>query len=151
MPAVVALARPLRVRGRRWGHAGLGLVLPGLAAVATQSGFGFVEWEMVRGGSDRGEMAALLTRTEDAAAVVPVTLAAGLLSAGLVALAIGRWRTGTIGAWPAGALGAGAVGVDVGYSGTSRAVTVVAAALTFAALVAFAAALLRPGAGEEAE
>lgn len=150
VPAVVALARPLRSRGRRWGHVGLALALPGLAAIATQSGFGFVEWAMVQGNANRAEMAALLARTEDAGVVVPVTLAAGLLSAGLVALSVGRWRTRTIAAWPAAALAAGAVAVDVGYSVTSRTVTVAGAALTFVALVAFARPLLSSSDGWEA-
>lgn len=147
IPAILGLMHLLRGRGAAFGHVGGALALLGVAAVATQSGFGFIEWQMVKGAADRTQMAALLSRTEDSSVAVPIVLASGLLSLGFIVLAAGVARAGTGPRWAAALLAAAAVAVDVGYTITSGPLVIVAGALTLVAFVALARPVLVEGLG----
>jgi hypothetical protein len=124
----------LRITPGRLATAGGACALMGIPLVAVSSGFGFVEWQMVRGGADRGQMAALLSRVEDAGLVQPVVFAGGLLFAGLVLLAVAAHRSGRLAAYAAAALAGGAVLTALGYAVSNDALPVAGAALLVVAL-----------------
>ncbi|HVS29390.1 MAG TPA: hypothetical protein VHE14_07540 [Solirubrobacteraceae bacterium] len=130
IPAIFGLMQMLRERAPRICHVGGSLALAGVVAVAFQTALGLVEWQMIKGGADRDQMAALLHRLEQSAGVAPVLIAAGLLALGLTLLAFGLYRIGEIGLTTASAIALGAILVDVGYELPSGALTIAAAALT---------------------
>jgi hypothetical protein len=124
----------LRITPGRLATAGGACALVGIPLVAVSSGFGFVEWQMVRGGADRAQMAALLARVEDADVVQPVIFLGGLLFAGLVLLAVAAHRAGRLAAPAAAALAAGALLTALGYAISNDALPVAGAALLALAL-----------------
>ncbi len=135
VPALLGLVHVLRDRAPRLALIGGALALAGVMPVAVQIALGLVEWQMVKGGAERGPMVALLHRIEFSLGFVPILLAAALPALGLCVLGAGLWRTRLAPRWVAGLLGLGSVALDLGFELTSLSVRILAAALS---LLAFA-------------
>jgi len=135
VPALLGLVHMLRERAPRLALVGGGLALAGAMPVAVQIALGLVEWQMVKGGAERGPMVALLHRIEFSPGFVPILLASALPALGICVLGAGLWRTRLAPRWVAGLLGLGGVVLDLGFELPSLFVRILAAALS---LLAFA-------------
>jgi hypothetical protein len=115
IPGVFGLMHLLRTRETALGHLGGGLALVGLVGWgAVVAIFGFVFWQMGVAG-DRGEMAALLERvTETPGSVIPTRGLAFAAALGMVCLAIGLFRAGTVPRWACPVFATGFVQFGIG-------------------------------------
>ena len=94
-------------------HVGGGMAVVGLVGVAMLQAFDFVIVQMVRGGADQGEMAALMARVNDSA-MLPFILTVTAV-VGFVVLAVAAWRAHVVASLPALFIAAWAVTTAVGY------------------------------------
>lgn len=103
---VLALAQLLRARPRL-AQVGGGLGLVGLVTVTPIVAFELVIWEMSKPEFDRAQMAALLERANESAALVPLYLGSLAFPLGITVLAFGLWRTSVVPDWQALLMSAG--------------------------------------------
>ena len=119
MLAALGLVHLLRERRPGLSHLGGGMAVVGLVGVAVFQGFDFVIAQMVRGGADRAEMAALLSRVNEGS-ILPVILTMTAVL-GFIILAVASWRAHVMPVLPAVFIVAWAVMTAVGYgSGTNN-------------------------------
>jgi len=91
VPAVLGLMHMLRERRVVWGHLGGALALIGTLSFALGSGAQLMEWQMVRGGAQRGEMVALLHRFDHTAGTAVFFWFSLAFLTGMVVLACGLY------------------------------------------------------------
>jgi hypothetical protein len=135
VPALLGLMHMLREKQVALGHVGGGLALLGALAAMLFWGVALMQWQMVRGGADRGQMTSLLDRFMHTTGT-QVFLFFGLaLTIGLVVLALGLLRAHAVHWSIAGALAAGAIALQVAFFvGNEATWFVVASAILFLAL-----------------
>jgi uncharacterized membrane protein len=115
LPALLGLMHMLREKQVALGHVGGGLSLLGNLAFMLFFGVSLMQWQMVRGGADTGEMTALLDRfmnTTGSAVFFFLSLA---FTIGMVVLAVGLYRARAVHWSTAGALAIGAVVLQVAF------------------------------------
>jgi hypothetical protein len=136
VPALLGLMHVLREREVSLGHLGGGLALIGSLAFMMLWGASLMEWQMVRGGGDRGQMTALLDRFMHTTGTEVLFFFSLAFTVGMALLALGLYRARAVHWSTAGALAAGAVVLGVGFFvGNQAAWFIVAAAIL---LVGFA-------------
>ena len=139
VPALLGIAALVRERTPRLGH--IGGALPVLGSLIAIGGVTsqFMSWQMVATGADHAQMAALLTRFDDAAGVSVVFSVGGLaVLVGTVMLTIGLIRGRVAPAWAAIGLSLGAVVNVVGFSAASGGVVAVSWAVLLMAMIGIA-------------
>lgn len=114
--AVLGLASLLTERLPGWATVGGALGLVGLLDIAIMDAKGLVASEMVVGGADRAQMAALVDRLDASAVTSALQIGSLLQTVGLIVLAVGLVRATRIPAWAAGAIAVGAVVETVGFA-----------------------------------
>jgi hypothetical protein len=115
VPAAFGLARPAATRAPRLAKTGAILLAFNGIIAAGDAITQLVTWQMVTGGADRTQMAALLDRFDNAAGATPIFLPGGLaLLVGAVVLAVAIHRSRTAPGWAAAAF---AVGIFVDFAG----------------------------------
>ena len=120
--AVLGLVHLLRERRPGLAHVGGGLALFGLIGVAVFQGIDLVVSQMVRGGADQAEMAALLERVTEQSALPG--FGAMLVVVGFIVLAASAWRAHVMPALPAVLIMAWAVVTAVGYATAENALII---------------------------
>jgi hypothetical protein len=149
---LLGLAQLLRARPRL-AQLGGGLGLVGLVTVTPIVAFELVIWEMAKPEFDREQMATLLERANESAALAPLYLGSLAFPAGITVLAIGLWRTGVVPGWQGLAMSAGQwVFFIGGLAVTSTLVPLVGAIAFLAGTAPLGRRLLSaPAAGAERE
>lgn len=118
--AALGLAHLMRERRPGLSHLGGGMAVIGLVGVAVFQGFDFVIAQMVRGGADQGEMAALLSRMNDGAVLPGILTMTAVL--GFIVLGVAAWRAHVVATVPALLIVAWAVLTAVGYGSATNSV-----------------------------
>jgi hypothetical protein len=120
--AVLGLVHLLRERRPGLAHVGGGMAVMGLVGVGMFQGVDMVIGQMVRGGADRAEMAALLSRVNDQAMLPGIMTIVAV--AGIVVLAVAAWRAHVMAVVPAACIVAWAVMTAAGYGSGANGVMV---------------------------
>lgn len=135
LPALLGLMHMLREKQVALGHVGGGLALLGSLVFMLFWGVALMQWQMVRGGGDRGQMTALLDRFLHTTGTQVFLYFSLAFTIGLVVLALGLWRARAVHWSIAGALAAGAIVLQVGFFvGNEASYFIVASAILFVAL-----------------
>lgn len=120
--AVLGLVHLLREKRPGMGHVGGGMAIVGLIGIAMFQGFDFVLAQMVRGGADRAEMAALLARMNEDTFLPPLLALLAIL--GLIVLAVASWRAHVVPVLPALFIAGFAVVTGIGYGTADNGIVV---------------------------
>ncbi|MDX6643311.1 MAG: hypothetical protein QOD76_1273 [Solirubrobacteraceae bacterium] len=132
VPAVLGLMHMLRERRVAIGHIGGGLTMIGVLTFMLFGGVSLVEWQMIRGGADRGQMVSLLHRFDHTAGTQVFMYLSLAFTIGLIVLAAGLWAAREV-AWSvSAALAIGAVVLQVAIISNTSWLFIVAAAILFA-------------------
>jgi hypothetical protein len=132
VPALLGLVHMLREKQVALSHAGGALALLGSLMFMLFWGASLMEWQMVRGGADLGQMTALLDRFMHTTGSEVFFFFSLAFTVGMVVLAAGLYRAHAVPWSIAGALGAGAVVLQVAFFvGNTSAWFIVATAILF--------------------
>ena len=135
VPAVLGLTAMVAERAPRLGLVGGGLALFGALVATGDAATELMYWQMGAPGADRGQMAALAHRYENAAGSSLIYAVGGLAAiVGLAILAGLLWRNHLAPAWAAAGVPAGVVVNVAGFSAHSNAVVVASNLVLLAAL-----------------
>jgi hypothetical protein len=140
VPAILGLMHLLRERHADMGHVGGGLSLIGTMMFMLYGGVGLMQWQMVRGGANRGEMVALLDRFNSTAGSALFLYLGLAFSIGMIVLAAGLYMGRFVHWSTAGLFLIGAVVLGVALFTNITALFIIATAMLF---VAFATIGLR--------
>jgi hypothetical protein len=143
VPVVLGLMHMLREREVAFGHAGGGLAMLGLLALAGLVGMELVMWQMVAGGSTREAVALLERLNETAGIVIPFVLVSFGFALGMACLAIGLYRARAVQSWMAISVAAGAILLGVAFGAALNWLAIVAAAFLVVGLGAIGRMVLR--------
>ncbi len=132
VPAVLGLMHMLRERRSAEGHVGGAFALIGLFAAMAATAVSMVTWQMVAGGADQAQMAALLDRVNTTAGTfVPIYIAGFGIGLGLLVLAYGLMQARVVHWSQAFCIAVGGIALNVGFAMASIALAIVAAAFLF--------------------
>ena len=120
--AVLGLVHLLRERRPGLAHVGGGLALFGLVGAGLFQGVDLVITQMVRGGADEVEMAALLERVNEQSMLPGIAVMLAMV--GFIVLAVSAWRAHVMPVLPAVLIVAWAVATAVGYSTSENALII---------------------------
>jgi hypothetical protein len=135
VPGVIALARVARGGGRRLSAIGGTLLGFSLIVAVGDAMTQLVFWQMVKGGADQGQMAALLDRFDNSAASDIFFLPGGLSwLVGTVLLTIALARSRVVPVWVALTFGVGSLVNLVGFMANSAVIIGAGAAIMLVAL-----------------
>jgi hypothetical protein len=144
VPALMGVTGLLRERAPLAGYVGGSLAVLGTLVAIGDSLEQLVIWQM--GAGDRGQMAALLTRLDDAAGLTLIfTIGALALLVGTVTLAVGLVRARIAPLWAAACLPLAMVVNVAGFAAASRSIVAASCVILLAALAPLAAALRSAG------
>ena len=146
VPAVLGVMRLVRDGSPRL--AAIGGVLLGFGTIIAvgDAMTQLVTWQMVKGGADQAQMAALLDRFDNAGGAGVLFGPGGLAFAvGAIVLTIAMVRTHVVPLWAALAFGIGMVVQLVGFTGSNRGVIAASAVILLAAAVPVARELMSDG------
>jgi len=147
VPAFFGVMAVLRERAPLWTVVAGGLAQFGLLVAIGDGATELLYWQMGAPGADRGQMAALADRYENAAGVSLIYSLGGLaIVVGTLLLAVATWRTRVVPRWSAVALLAGTIANIAGFTIASQPVLAASYVLLLAAFAPFAARLLRAAA-----
>jgi hypothetical protein len=135
VPAVLGLMHMLRERQVAAGHLGGAFALFGLLMMMAGTGIAMVTWQMVAGGADQAQMAALLDRVnETTGTFIPFYLGPFAFAIGMLVLAWGLWQARAIHRFMAFCLAAGAAAINIAFAIGSIGLAIAGAAVLFAGL-----------------
>jgi hypothetical protein len=115
VPALLGLMHMLREKQVALGHAGGALALLGSLMFMLFWGASVMEWQMVRGGADLGQMTALLDRFMHTTGSEVFFFFSLAFTVGMIVLAFGLYSARVVHWSTAGALGAGAVVLQIAF------------------------------------
>jgi hypothetical protein len=115
VPALLGLMHMLREKQVALGHAGGALALLGSLMFMLFWGASLMEWQMVRGGADLGQMTALLDRFMHTTGSEVFFFFSLAFTVGMIVLAFGLYSARVVHWSTAGALGAGAVVLQIAF------------------------------------
>jgi hypothetical protein len=122
VPALLWIAELVRTRSRRLAGIGGALAVLGAVVAVGDVMTQFISWQMVKGGADQAQMAALLDRYQNAGGASIVFTVGGLsILVGCVLLTIGLIRHHLAPAWAAVGLSLAVVANVVAFSAASNA------------------------------
>jgi hypothetical protein len=135
VPALLGLMQMTRDRAAGWGNAGGTLALIGTLIAAGDAASQLIVWQMAAPGADRGQMAALLHRSDEAlGSSLPFTIGGLTFLVGILLLAIGLWRARAVPLLVAIGLPVGGFLNIAGFSAGSTAILVLSSVVLLAAL-----------------
>jgi hypothetical protein len=131
IPAVLGLMHMLRERHVALGHIGGALTLVGVLTFMLFGGLSLIQWQMVRGGADRGQMVALLHRFDHTAGTQVFMYLSLAFTIGLIVLAAGLYAAREVHWSVSAALAIGAVVLQAAIISNRSWLFIVATAIEF--------------------
>ncbi len=135
VPAVLGLMHMLRERRSAEGHVGGAFALIGLFAAMAATAVSMVTWQMVAGGADQAQMAALLERVYTTTGTfIPFYLGQFAFAFGMLVLAWGLYAARAVHWFMALCIAAGSIVLIIGFATASITVAIIGAAVLFVGL-----------------
>jgi hypothetical protein len=134
VPAVLGLMHLLREKRAALAHVGGGLTMVGVLTFMLFGGISLVQWQMVRGGADRGQMVSLLHRFDHTAGTQVFLYFSLAFTIGLIVLAAGLYWARLVHWGPSALLAVGAVVLQVAIISNRSWLFIVATAILFVGL-----------------